>query len=181
MTEKQLIKRFREISDSIYEKEILIEHGNNSEQLLLDELKRLKQEKESIEIQLRSIMDKNPIIEKTENVGIMLNELYKKFSRKDYPHKFSRDQGTIRHAEILIKIIDDIYSAFDHNIIVTSEYYLEKESEFESDEIVRILKESVDYLHNNKIDNYPELYEFVKSIQKQIYSLDPDCGRMNTY
>jgi hypothetical protein len=162
MTEEELIKRFRTILTIIPNKESRIRYADDPSQLLT-ELNQLKQEKESITAQLKSIEDKSLTTKKTENVRIMLNELFK----------------MIIHAYILIKIAEDISYSLDYNFIVASDYYLEIGSEFNCDEIVRILRESINYLNNSKINDYVELFEFTRSVQKQIVRLDKDCGRIN--
>jgi len=180
MTEEDLIKRFRRILIIIHETESRIKYADDPNQLMT-EIEDLNKEKETIIEQLKSVGDKSLTHKKTESVSIMINELYKKFSRKDYPHNFSRDQSMIVHAYILIKIAEDISYALDYNLIVSSDYYLEIDSDFSCDEIVRILKTSIDYLNNNRINDYIELFEFTRSVQRQIVQLDKDCGRINIH
>lgn len=177
MNESDLIKRYREIIFLIPDKESRLKYADDPSNLLRD-LNSLKLEKDTVATQLKTCQDKSITLKKLENVRAMLTALYNKFSRNDYPHKFSRDQGLIIHAFILIKIAEDISYAIDHNISVPSDYYLEIGGDFDCKEIVRILRESIDYLKNHQISNYVELLNFVRSVQKQIVTLDDDCGRM---
>lgn len=177
MTEENLIKRFRNIVNLIPDKESRIKYADDPTNIL-NELNQLKREKETIKDQLRSCEDKNLTFKKADTVKSMFIGLFNKFSRKDYPHKFSRDQSMVIHAYILIRIAEDISYALDYNLTAPSDYYLEVGSEFDCDEIVRILKESVNHLNNQKINDYVELFDFVRSVQKQIVKLDEDCGRV---
>jgi hypothetical protein len=177
MTEENLIKRFRKIVNLIPDKESSIKYAEDPS-TLLKELDQLKNEKETIMDQLRSCEDKTMTIKKMGNVKSMIIGLFNKFSRQDYPYKFSRDQSMVLHAYILIKIAEDISYALDYNLEGPSEYYLEIDSDFNCDEIVRILKDSLNFLDNQKISDYVKLYDFVRSVQKQIVNLDKDCGRL---
>ena len=113
-----------------------------------------------------------------EKVKSILNHLYAKFSKTDYQYKFSRDQGLIIHGFLLIKIIEDISYAFDHDTVSISEYYFDSMSDFNCDELNQVLKISIAYFNDHKFNDYIELFEYVRSIQKKITSLDPECGTM---
>lgn len=158
MNESDLIKRFREIINLIPDKESRVKYASEPS-VLLNEIEQLKKEKDIISEQLRTCNDKKTSSNKLESVKTMLQRLYDRFS-KNYPHNFSRDQGMIVHGFILLKICEDISYALDHQVTFLSEYYFEIGGDFDNTEIVRILKETVDYLNTNKIDNYPDLFNY---------------------
>lgn len=177
MKESDLIKRFKELLTLILEIETKIKYVQDHYNLD-KELTALENEKEIIINQLKSCSDRTETIKKKENVRSVLTQLLNKFSRKDYPYNFSRDQGLIVYGFILIKIAEDIAYAFNYDYNSISEYYLELGSEFDIRDVTSILTESLDYLNNQPIQNYIELFDFVKKIQKKIVSIDKDCGRM---
>jgi len=177
MNETELIKRYREILNEIYKKESYLKWSKDPDKLK-SELEKHELEKQDLISKLKSCEKRDITKSKTNNIRGILVQLLNKFSRTDYPHKFSRDQGLIIQSFILIRIAEDISGALDHDFTVVSEYYLEVGSEFSCDEIIRILKDSIRYIDSSKINDYVELFDFVRSIQKQIVSLDKDCGRM---
>jgi hypothetical protein len=177
MNESDVIKRFLEIGKSISDKESKTKYSADPSELLKD-LEQLKKERDIVSAQLRICKDRNITVNKLENVKSMLIRLYDRFSKK-YPLNFSRDQGMIVHGFIMLKIAEDISYALDHEISSPQEYYFEPGGDFDCSEIAQILKESINYLNGNKIENYPDLFNFVRSTQKQIVTLDKDCGQVN--
>ena len=177
MDEADLIKRFTDLNSQILDKKSKIKHAEDQTPYL-KELYLLEKDLEYTISQIKASPDKTSTLKKVEKVKSILTQLTKKFSKADYPYKFSRDQGLIIHAFILIKIVEDISYALDHDLSIASDYYLEIGSEFECDEIVRILKDAFEFINNQMINNYVELYDYVRSVQKQIVSIDKDCGRM---
>jgi hypothetical protein len=179
MNENDLIKRFRELEFAIPNEESKIKYVSNPENIK-EKINQLKFEKNSISDQLKNCKEKPLTIDKLEKVKSVIIKLYNKFSKTDYPYKFSRDQGMIIYAYILIKIADDINNALDYNASSPQDYYLDKVNGFDITDVVQILKKSIEFLDNNKINDYIELYNFVRSIQRQIVSIDKECGRILT-
>ena len=175
MTEKEIIDEFWTLSRKIPEIDYRIKRSDNPRDLI-SEKSKLEQHKESIISQIKAIEDKTLTNEKIENVRTILKELLDKFSKR-YPYKLSRDQSTVIHGYIYCKIVADISDAFRHDLIITSEYYFEKDSDFDCSEIIQILEKSVHYIDNIEIHDYIELFDFANSIQKQIIDLDPNCGK----
>jgi hypothetical protein len=176
MNESDLIKRFREIVKLIPDKESRIKFTTDPSELQ-KEIEQLKNEKDKVVDQLKTYKDKSITANKLEKVKLMMTRLFNRFS-KQYAFKFSRDQGMIVHGFVLLKIAEDISYALDHEISTPSEYYFERGGDFDSSGIVQILNESINYLNENKLDNYVDLFNFVRSTQKQIIKLDEDCGMM---
>lgn len=177
MKEADLIERFRDLNSQILEKKSRMKYAKDQTPYQ-NELHLLEKDLEYTISLLKASLDKNSTFKKVEKVKSILTQLLNKFSKTDYPYKFSRDQGLILQSFILIKIVEDISYAFDHDRVSASEYYLEVGSEFDCDEINKILREAIKFLNNQKISDYIDLYDFVRSIQKQIVSIDKDCGRM---
>jgi hypothetical protein len=180
MNENDLIKRFRDLDFLIPSEESKIKYVSDPENLK-KKIDQLISEKDSVSNQLKNCNDKSLTIAKLEKVKSVITQLYKIFTKTDYPYKFSRDQGMIVYAYILIKIADDINNALDYNALSPQEYYLEKVNGFDISEVVKTLKRSIDFLNENKINDYIELYNFVRSTQKQIVTIDKDCGRILDY
>ena len=177
MNEADLIKRFADLNSQIFVMKSRMKYAEDKTSLQ-HELFLLEKDLEYTVSSLKAIPEKSTTLKKLEKVNSILTELYNKFSRTDYPYNFSRNQGLVIHAFILIKIVEDIVYVFDHERVSASEYYLEIGSEFDCGEINRILKESIEFLNNHNFIDYIELYDFIRTLQKQIVSIDKDCGRM---
>lgn len=177
MNEAELIKQFSDLNSRILVIKSKLKYVEDKTALQQD-LILLEKDLEYTVNLLKAVPEKKTTLNKLEKVKSILEALYNKFSRTDYPHKFSRNQGLIIHAFILIKIVEDIVYAFDHERVSVSEYYFEIGSEFDCIEINRILKYAIEFFKTHTFANYIELHDYVRSLQKQIVSVDPDCGRM---
>jgi hypothetical protein len=177
MKEADLIERFKDLNSQILDKNSRMKYAKDKTSYQND-LHLIEKDLGYTISLLKAHPDKNSTIKKVENVRFILSQLLGKFSKTDNSYKFSRDQGLIIQSFILIKIVEDISYAFDRDRVSASEYYLEIGSEFDCGEINRILREAIEFLNNQKINDYIELYDYVRSIQKQIVSIDKDCGRM---
>jgi hypothetical protein len=176
MNESDLIKRFRELINLIQDKESRVKYASDSN-VLNEEIKKLKEEKDLFCDQLIKIQDKKVSSEKLANVKTMVQRLHDKFVKK-YTYNFSRDQGMIVHGFILLRICEDISYALDQRVTYPSDYYLEVDGDFDITEVVKILKSAIDHLSKSDISNYVELFEYVRSVQRQIVKTDENCGRM---
>jgi hypothetical protein len=181
MNEAQLIKQFQEILIKIDEKESMLKYLDSAKaKSLTEEIKNLAIQKEYIISQLKICTDKTLTAKKVKNVKEILIQLNRKFSQKEFINNLSREQRTVAQSHILIKIRDDIHSAFkNHEKINISEYFLESESDFKTDELLNIFQESIHILNSKEINDYIALCEFMKLIEEKITTLDPACGRIN--
>lgn len=181
MNEAQLIKQFQEILIKINEKESMLKYLDSTKaKSLSEEIKNLEIQKDYIISQLKICTDKTLTAKKVKNVKEILIQLNRKFSQKEFIDSLSREQRTVVKSYILIKIRDDIHYAFqNHEKIIISEYYLEPERDFKTDELLNIFKESMHILDSKEITDYIALCEFMRLIEEKITSLDPACGRIN--
>lgn len=176
MNESDLIKRFRDLINLIQDKESRVKYAVDPI-VLNEEIKKLKEEKDLICDQLIKTQDKKTFLEKLVNVKTMIQRLHDRFLKK-YSHNFSRDQGMIVHGFILLKICEDITYALDQGVTYPSEYYLEIDGDFDITKVVKILKSAIDHLVTNNINNYVDLFNYIRSIQRQIVKTDENCGLM---
>ena len=116
MNETELIKRYREIISEIYKKGSYLKWSKDPDNLK-SELERLELERQDLISKLKSCETKDITFSKTNIIKSILVQLLNKFSRTDYPHKFSRDQGMIIQSFILIRIAEDLCLA--HLIMIS--------------------------------------------------------------
>lgn len=181
MNEAQLIKLFQEILIKINETDSMVKYSDSAKaKSLTEEIKNLKIQKEDVISQLKLCTDKTLTAKKVKNVKEIIIQLNRMFSQKEFINNFSKNQRSVVQSYILIKIRDDIHSAFqNHERINISEYYLESESDFKTDELLNVFKESIYILDSQEINDYIALCEFMKLIEEKITKIDLACGRIN--
>ena len=138
----------------------------------------MKRKTELIDL-LTSCEDKFVTRKKVETLRALLFRLREiALNENKFGYPLSRNQGLIINSYIYIKIAKDIADILNlENGFGISDYYLEKEGDFDNTLLHKAIDDFIQELNTKKINNYLELESVILKWTRCITSIDENCGK----